>query len=393
MRDKRFFQFFVLGLTFVVGNLANYVFQILSARNLGPESYGLMAGIFFMFTVLTVGGQSVQATVARSMIIKDNKDHRTSFPDSFTITFTKRICFLSLAIICLSPLFSAFLKIGVLPILSISVFVFPAFWDSIAMGRLQGTEKFGLIGIFSMVQALSRVAVTLLVFRLGGDVTSLLFAVSAVCLLVSVLEFGPTVSDGLISKSKSDHLVLGNFVGIVSFWLILSMDSPIARALLPPHQAGVYAAQAIQGKIALWGPLVLVQVLYPSLVKGSLNNESLTRLIMIGGSTSISIFLLFFGDNLSAIIYGSEFVSESNWSWLVALAMIPFVLANYELSKRMAKADYTFIPFTIAALVGSFLSVTLIPGVEKAIIAWLFISGLLLLVTFQVKLDRRNLIK
>jgi O-antigen/teichoic acid export membrane protein len=375
----------------MVSNLANYTFQVVVGRGLGPDAYGLLAGFMGILGILTASGQAFQTTVARMII--NNEGHTThgGMPDAFTRESLRKVTVASFFLVCVSPIVSRMLDTGLVVVMSLAVFVFPAVLDSIAIGRLQGLRRFGLISTFTALQSLTKLGVAIVILMLGLGVTSMLYAIIIGASLITLLEFLPSWNGPKVGHQETNSYVVHNLITTITYWTFLSLDVPLARLFLSKTDSGFYAANSLLGKTAVWMPLLLIQVIYPELVEKG-EGKTVDRIraftLLLGVTTCTITFLAFFGDWIRIFMFGEQYRNTNNNSWLIAVAVVPFVVANLLMHERVAHVKFEFVrllPAVTAIVIGFAFA---IPRTTTGIITWLAIAGTLfaLLLEFGRKL-------
>ena len=263
----------------LVANLCNYAFQIVTGRLLSVEEYGLLAGFMSAITIITVSTSALQTTSARSVAAHENQPENRRFFDGLTRTAVMGALAFGAVIGAASPILARFFNIGSLPLFLLGAYVLPAALDSIAAGRLQGSERFTALAAYSAGQAIAKLSVASLLifagFRVSGLVGGLVISSGAIALL----GMFASRDVGSIETHALGPEVRRSFLAFLLFWVILSIDIAFARAFFAPKAAGVYAAAAVLGKAVLWLPTMVTQLLFPRLADRSARGQKTAALV------------------------------------------------------------------------------------------------------------------
>jgi O-antigen/teichoic acid export membrane protein len=366
-------------------NLCNYGFQILTGRLLSVEEYGLLAGFMAAITIITVGTSSLQTTAARAIAAGENQPENHSLLDDLTKSAVVGAVVLGLVIAVSAPIFSRFFNIGALPILILGVYVLPSSLDSLAAGRLQGARRFRALALYSTGQAIAKLVVASAVIGIGLRVSGVLAGLVVSCGAIALWGMFRSRNAGAINTHVLSPEMRRNFLALLLFWVVLSIDIPFARAFFEPRDAGIYAAAAVLGKAVLWLPTMLTQLLFPHLAHLSAHGQGARSLMkraigLVAVLASVAVLGLYLlGEPLFAILYGSRYEGASDIAWKIGLAMIPLAIVNLLLFHFLARGQRHFLIWMGLAAIGEVLGLYLAPksGTGYAIV--LGVTGLLLL--------------
>jgi O-antigen/teichoic acid export membrane protein len=326
----------LVGMSFVASTGLNYAFQIISGRYLGSEKYGLLAGLIAVMSITTVALSGFQIQTAK--VIATGK---TEFPpkivDQQFVNVTRVGFFGSLLLLGLAPFASYFWDVGLLPIIFVCVYVFPAAWDSIAAGRFQGGKDFAGLAGYNLAQSSMKMLSLLLVVVLGLGVTSIVGLLIVSATVIALLGLQKTKILGTSNIRGFDvetRIIIG---ANALFWLMLSMDVIIAHNALG-NDAGKYAAASTISKALLWTPALVIQILFPHLATRNLLEGGMSGLIrkgalttlLIAGSSALALSLI--GPTLVDSLYGDSFNGAGHDLWKLCLALMPFAVSQFLIS-------------------------------------------------------------
>jgi len=365
-----------VGGALLIANVANYGFQIVTGRLLSIEEYGLLAGFMSAVTIITVTTSALQTAAARAIAAGENEPDKRGFFDALTRTAMIGGVVCAAGIAALSPIVSRFLNIGILPIFLLGLYVLPSALDSIAAGRLQGSERFSGLALYSAGQAIAKVSVAAIVLAIGLHVTGIIAGLCISCAIIAIWGSIASRPAGAINTHVHGREMRRSFGAFLLFWVILSADIAFARAFFEPKAAGVYAAAAVLGKAVLWLPSMASQLLFPQLADRSAKGLATDRvmrsgvLLILTLSVAAVIGLRLFGEPIFTLLYGSRYDGAADIAWKIGLAMFPLALVNLRLLHFLARGQGRFLWWMSAAALGEVLALYLAPknGTTYAVI-------------------------
>lgn len=369
----------------LVANLCNYAFQIVTGRLLSVEEYGLLAGFMSAVTIITVSTSALQTTAARSIAAHENERGNRQFFDGLTRTAVIGALVFGALIGMAAPILSRFFNIGSLPILLLGVYVLPAALDSIAAGRLQGSQRFTALAAYSASQAIAKLCVASLLilagFRVSGLVGGLVISSGAIALL----GMFASRDAGSIGTHALGPEVRRGFLAFLLFWVILSIDIAFARAFFEPRAAGVYAAAAVLGKAVLWLPTMVTQLLFPHLADRSARGQKTAAvmgravLAVVGLASSAVIGLYLLRHEVFDLLYGDRYDGAGAIAWQIGLAMIPMSIVNLLLFHSLSRGEHKFLAWMGAAVLAEVAALYVGPKTGLGYASILGLTGLGLL--------------
>jgi O-antigen/teichoic acid export membrane protein len=137
-------------------------------------------------------------------------------------------------------------------------------------------------------------------------------------------------------------------VALVLFWIIVSIDVPIARHTLSAEQAGQYTAASVIGKAVLWLPGAISLVMFPRVAQlreaGEKTHPLLIRCLAITSVLcAVAVLALkFIGPTLIPIFFGSSYAAGGRIAWQIGLVCLPFALANLLIFYHLTREDGRF---------------------------------------------------
>ncbi len=397
---KAFFLIFIAN----SGNLAAYLFQVLSARTMSPSDYGLFNALNSLVVVLSspipVGNMLVaKMTIKVSSIGEQLVIALRNFLLKKGIILAIIIWLMGFLIFpWLQKYFHLNQKMPLYILLAHAglVVLIPIF-----LGMLQGLR-------FYMVQALGMALFNWGRLASGGifaydgylTVSEALFCALLSTILVTSLaaiflkcklQKGPLSKridlKSLLRKELSTsfpYLAL-NYLTVALF---LNADMILARHYLSTKEVGLYAVAAILGRIAFYLPGILVAVLFAESVRRS-TGRNLLKIGVLAGLASFSFGGLCWlaPEFLISLLMGTKYVGAAPYLRVIAMGMSFLALANLVFTYFLGQEKYGYLYglmfcalFTFGAILIKFhrspleIALTLTVG---TLVAWLWAISVL----------------
>jgi O-antigen/teichoic acid export membrane protein len=267
----------VVAAALAVMNVASYAFTVVAAHRLGPNGYGAFAAMMGLVLVSNVASLGLQATAARR--VAADPSHREAVEAVTRSTARRAAVVLGVLCMAASPFVAAVLHLDTW--LTAALLAVPAAAYVVmggSAGLLQGEGRWGwYAGVFSAF-GLARLGcglVTVLVWPtpLGAMTGVALGSVVPVVVGWWALRHpgaraahdpGPAV---VVSSGEVLREAMTSCTTLLAFFALTSLDVLLARVVLPPHQAGLYAAGAILAKAVMFLPYVLTVMAFPAMAR------------------------------------------------------------------------------------------------------------------------------
>ncbi|RLV49522.1 polysaccharide biosynthesis protein [Nocardioides mangrovicus] len=376
-----------IAVAMAVMNLGTYGATIVAARLLGPRSYGGFAAVMGLLLVVGVVQLGIQATGARRVAATPGDVGEI---ERAIVTVTYRTAtVLGLALLALSPVLNRALHLeSIWTALLVGLCAWPMTVMGGQAGILQGERRWYPLAVLYMSSGVSRLAVASILLLLKPTETMAMVGVTVSFVLPAIVGWAALRRSAVhrSTETSGDHdvrTVFGetarNSHALLAFFALSNADIILARALLPPHQAGLYAGGLILVKAVLFLPQFVVIVAFPSmssdterqgaLVKSVLLVLGLGALATIAASVLSGLALIFVG--------GQEYVGVQHRLWLFAilgtlLSMLQLLV--YSVVARQSQRSVYLIWGALALLVlaatradGATSLVTLVSGVDAAL--------------------------
>jgi len=372
--DREFLQDAgIMFIASIVAGICNYLYQIYMGRALGVEEYGIFGSLFALSYIIFVVSGTIQTSCARfvSKFVGEGKEGNISY---LLHGLLKRMFIFGIIVFVLfilsSGLISSFLKIeSVLPVVIVGGFLFLSILLPVNLGALQGLQKFKWLGSNSIINFSSKLLFGVLLVGMGFGVNGALSAIvigSAIALMIS---FAPLKSF-LFSDCKANpgfnflelyKYSLPAMLATFCFAVPANVDVMIVKHFFSSHDAGLYTAASVLGKIVLFMPGAITAVMFPKVSEMNASgkstremlNKSLFYATVLSGSLAIGYW--FFPSLVIKIPFGDAYLEAMPLVRFYGIAMLFFSLSvvfmRYSLAIHDIKYVYGFAFFTFLEIV------------------------------------------
>ena len=366
----------------------NFIFHILISRLLGPSQYGALNAVLNLISVLAVPLGAVQLAVTQAVVSRAGKE-RISLR-RLTVKAMLWGAGAMAAVGVVSPLIDGFLNLkSPSADLAMGVWILLAVVAAVLQGALLGELRFVPVAVASFFGggALRLAIGALLVsagFGLGGAVAATVIGqafTTAALLLVARREVFATGLDPIRISLRDAVLSIAALAGYTT---LTGIDVFLARHFLAPVTAGLYAAAATAGHIAMFLPGALVTVAFPRLVSagrtGISVGKTLTETVGLVTAIGLAAFavLAAMPGVVVDVLFGPKYAGAASIVGIIALTSVFLgiigVLTYFHVARRSVAALYSWAGVVLVWVLVAVLHV----GMETIAVCMLAASGFVL---------------
>jgi O-antigen/teichoic acid export membrane protein len=332
-----------------LANASNYLFQVISSRHLGPADYSLMGGLFAIVTIIGVSTSALQTASAKLVAEAGRTQPVALRQDPLLRRATGLAALAAVAFAIASPAIATFFRGDLAPVLAIALYVVPAPLLAIGLGRLQGLQSFATFAVISLAMAAGRLLLTTAALAGGLRVTGVMLTTAtvaaggAVWALSSSRGATSTTAAGIWKEAGRAT------VALVLFWVMVSIDVPVARHTLSAELAGQYTAASVIGKAILWLPGAISLMMFPRVAQARAEGDKTHPLLVRALLPTIAMCiaavagLFFLGSTIIPIFFGESYEAGAGLAWKVGLVSVPFAVANLLVFYHLTRATSRFL--------------------------------------------------
>lgn len=368
----------------VAGAVASFVFQIVTARFLGADDFGLLAAFLAIVNVAAIGSSALQNSVAVQTAISEPaavaRRHFGVPRDAVLVGLAGGV-----AVAAFSPWLAEALDASAWVVIAAAVSVPLSFLFAAYIGRVQGTGSAATAVGWSTASLAVRVLIAIPALALGAGIGG---AVGAVVVATGIAAIGaawsarwaPTPRRSIFAPDAAIVLL----ISVALAWLT-NADVFLMRILAPAELAGVYAAVAVLVKASFILPSTLSVYLLPRFARNR-GDSSLTRVGVLA-STGISavagvlLIVLFAvaGEWVIYLLYGTSYGSAASLLVPVAAAYLPWIILQGLLIQSMSSASKAAAALlALGVVVQAVLFALVLPDVAAMLVALAGVGALLL---------------
>lgn len=344
----------------ILGNLFNFLFNVLMSRNLPVSEYGTLISLISLITLLSIPAGSVIPTVvsvAGSFFAKSENDSVNSlYFKLLRPILTIGVLFVAAFTVFGNPI-GKFLNIHESYFLVISsLIVAISYIGTLNTAFMQAKLSFTAISISSVVSAALKFSLgfALVIFGYGLNGALLAYLISFLTpIFVGVFILRKILFVRALKKVAIPTKSLVSF-GIPSAIIILCLNSYIStdiilvKHLFTAENAGLYAGISLIGRVIYFLTAPIVTVMFPVITNRFSKNEDhknilFTAISLVGlGSLLITLFYFLFPDfTILLFLKKSEYLTGDTYLGLfgifIALYTMVSLMSYYFVSIKQTK--------------------------------------------------------
>lgn len=249
----------------------NYLYHLMMGRMLGPVSYGELAALFSVISLLGVVPASVSLVIIKYISSTKETAELNNLVNWLKSKILKASLIFFVLVLLFSPLISSFLNISKL---SYMFFIALSFLFSLQVmvnrSILQGLIKFKELVVSILAENSLKLLLSIILVYLGFKVDGVMF----VLIISTLLGWYITNHYLKIRLSKHTYLAPSNIKPMLFFIIpvtiqsiattsLYSSDVILVKHFFSSYDAGIYAALSTLGKIILFGAGPISAVMFP----------------------------------------------------------------------------------------------------------------------------------
>jgi O-antigen/teichoic acid export membrane protein len=349
------------GFGFALG-LFNYLYQLAMGRMLQPDDYGILLSLTSLFMIVSVLALTIRTAMTKFVSRYHAEGNMASVGHLWRLylkwtLIVGALAFLVVAV--LSPKIAWFLRIAdywyVVVLFSALILAFAV---PLNYGTLNGLHRFLPLGWTTTLWALLKLALAILLIKLGAGV----YGGLAPFFIAFVIVFAITyyLLKDLPQKGTDKLKVTGlrsymglSLIAIMSYTVVTNIDVVLVKHFLDENQAGNYAAVAALGRAALFAPMGIALAMFPKTSglyeSGKSHRPVLLKAVVLTALLTGAVVLLYWAcPNFFVDLLGGtgKYTLAAPHLFKYSLAMmffaVSYILMNYFLSLNRVQVAYIF---------------------------------------------------
>lgn len=252
---------------------SNFAFNAVSARMLGTAEYGTLAAVIALLYVASpifLSIQTVASRITTKLFVRGKEDSVRELVRHYRVRLALVGLAVAAAIALASSALARFLRApSGAPIAILGGAFLFSFVTHLQRGVLQGSMRFGRYALSVFTEATTKIAVTVvLLLWLWKSVDAAVMAIGVGTIVgmiwnSALLSFLPKPERVVELERHPYRYSILTLSCLVLLALLLSVDLLAAKRYLEPHEAGLYAAISLSGKIVFFATSALTLYLFP----------------------------------------------------------------------------------------------------------------------------------
>jgi O-antigen/teichoic acid export membrane protein len=352
-----------------LGIVSTSAFHVVTGRGLGPGAFGLLAAFLAIVNIGAIGASALQNSVAvvTAEPVGPTAEGRTRWFDGAATEAVVLGGAVTAAVVACAPQVAGWLGTSTLAVHLAALTILPSFLFSVALGRLQGAGRATAVSGYSTASQVVRLLLAAAVLVAGLGAVSVLLAVLIAIVAVAVAASWHTRRLRLRSgtrafSGKSAVLILLT----LSFAWLTNIEVVLVRASTVEEVSGAFAAGAVLAKMILLVPTVLSLYLLPRFVTrrtdaGAVRyGVNIVLATVLAAGLGVAVAVALFGDALVRILFGSGYGPAADLLPWMAIAYLPWALAQGLLISLTAAASRRALAVLLAACVAQWWAASLV---------------------------------
>ena len=358
---KRFLkQNFLILVLMNSGNIFNYLFQLTIGRAMTPDEFGSFNALNSSTVILAAPLGIVPLIMARftaGFALEGMGRVRGLFGQALKVSGAAAAV-VGVSGFFLAPLLQGFLHLeSIVPVYIMLGLVSLSMLAPVPWGMLQGLQRFVGYGLSGASNACVRFLASLVLLTwLGWGVNGAMLCGLLGILFQAGLAF-LFLKDLLPVKPEplphGFHKEIGKYalamvVSSVVTMCLNNLDLVLVRHFCPGPEAGLYATAAILGRIAFYGPSVLMSVLFTEAAtakaSGDQNDKSLWMsmgmTILLGGG--FALLCVVASEFMVTLLFGAQYKAAGPLLAVISSAMALLACANVLFVYSQARSEFGF---------------------------------------------------
>jgi len=335
----------------MIANVCAYLYHLIVGKILGPEGYGELSSLISLLYIFGVANQVIQTVLVKYFSIKK----ASSSVGQARYLFEKSTKFLLIILFITGILFSGasgiiadFLHLPQWHFI-VLVFFILAFstLSTVNNSVLQGFQLFLWFGVFSALSIVLRLilSIPLAYYGVGPTLVASIIAVG-IAYFLSFLPirflFQKEREPFSLKKLGALSYSIPTLLSIIGITSLYSTDIILVKHFFQAHDAGIYAAVAVLGKIIFYASSAIALVAFPMISENTekkVSSEKVIRfsfLAVLICSVGITILYFLVPSFITSLLFGPAYASVSSYLGLFAVFIGCFSVAYLSIMVSLA---------------------------------------------------------
>ena len=374
----------------IAASFFNYYFNILLARNLPGEDFGIYSSALGIISLIQIPSLAISSAVTK--IIAENRgENLQEFKKNLFMKFFIIAIIFSVAFYLISPFISKISSIPQSYFVPLTIVLFLSFFNPLTKGILFGLEKPNQGNLLNLIEAFLKILIGILALEIFKDGATLPILAHGLPLVITGILIYPFIGRSEEGESMKKDINLKNVFTYFLLFVFLSTPYTLDLALVNPDFKAGYSALSLIGKIVYFASIMISSVMFSKVTnlknpreKKKIFSISIGITLLIG--TVLSIIYWVIPDIMNHAVYGDKYVEIIPYLGIYGLGMTfyasTYLIYNYFIAEGFTKSTYWLIIVTVIQVgLFSFRNNSLKQIVQNQFVLYviLFIGSILLL--------------
>jgi O-antigen/teichoic acid export membrane protein len=331
---------FAAPVLFIFASGSNFFFQVLMARSLHPEEFGVFENYWSIMSNLALLFSGTQIFAAYSILINQSSLVSENEPRKYFDKYlrsTIAVGLLSTLILLGLLSLGSSRQLAIFPAAVIFLSVPVSILGNIMLGKVQGSSHPIELQVWSFLMSFSKVLIAVVLLQFTENILVLIIALVLKQAIFGLILAVRNRNLSEISVSFFSLKSLQINLHYVLFWLIAGFDVSIFGRTATDLELGNYAAAANIGKIVLFFAMMFPTLLFRFILTEKVISESQKRRTFAGFFLAVCLVflvtvLIAIREWLFVFLYGANYLDAADIFIPYSLAMIPVSIYYYVLT-------------------------------------------------------------
>jgi O-antigen/teichoic acid export membrane protein len=279
----------------LLASATNYASNLIFSRVLTPASYGDLTALLALLVVITVPTGAAQTVIAERVAshLAAGRLDRVRYLIRHALAHVSLVAIAvgSIYVLAIPLVVDALDLQATGPAIALAPLVILSFLLPIAMGSLQGMDRYVAFGSMLLAIAVSRIAFGVPWAATanggsGGAIAGQALGVGVVLLGAAWILRHDLIGRGTGAAStglrrRPDVRAVSASLAFIAFAVISNLDILLAKLYLPADDVGLYAALSTVGKVVMFLPAAIAVVMVPNAARARHSRREAARVLRI----------------------------------------------------------------------------------------------------------------
>lgn len=357
-----------------IGNVCNFLFQMLMMRRLSAVEYGILASMLSLILITSTPLEALRTAVAHQTALLSRSGQADAIAH-FLAHWARLLGGVAVVTVVAGiavsvPVAHFFHLPSASPVILTVFIVAGSLFMPYFMGGLQGMQAFVWMAAHGQVWGVVRYFAALLLVYMISRTAMIGLSAHAVGVLASIL-FGMIAFRVVLRADKAasaipfrgGHYFLMSLFVLTGFAILMNADVALVKRFFSPEEAGVFAKAATISRSIVFLPVPIAAAMFPKVVSSGLSTLTdrgilLRAVLFTTALIVVSATICTVAADLLWRVFTGEYPDTETrfllrWIfWAMAPLGLTFLLMNFEIAQRRFRAPAMLVLLAIVYVAG-----------------------------------------